>query len=691
MKYPFEKQKDLKDCGVCCLLMLTRYHGGSISKEYLRDITNTTKDGVTAFNLIEGAKKIGFSAYGVKGNIEELDNINCPCIAHIIYKKSYQHFIVIYKIDKKKKRLLVADPNTKIYYMSFEEFKKISTTNYILLKPTKRIMYVNKNTKLNTFLAEYIKNNKKVITSLIIVSILITFIQVFLSFELKVLLEYVINYNTINNLITLTLIFLSLISIKEISNFRRNMLVNNLNHDLDKSLFINVYNHLLSLPYLYYKNRTTGEIVSRINDLVNIRNVISKFIVTCLIDLILMFGSFIILSFISIELMIISITTFILIMFILFAFNEPLNRNITKSKELAADIDSYLVETIGGIETIRNQSIVSYIKNKFLLKYSSFSNTSLYHNNLFITLEFIKNLIISISNLLISVIGSYLVVKGNIDFASLITFITLNNYLFNPIDNFTDLLLSAKEAKVSFNRIKELYEIKEEVYFKNVYHPTINNIHSNHLTYSYNNLTPFLKDINIDIKQGEKILVYGSSGSGKSTLAKILTGNLKVINNQLFINEKDINRYNQNDLRENICYVSNNETIFTDSIYNNILLDKEETNEFDEVTKICLVDEFVSKNELAYNQLLEENGFNISSGQRQRIALARSLLKNANIYILDEALNQVDIVRERKILTSILNKYKDKTLIYISHRFDNSDLFDKKYRIEDGVSYEESI
>ena len=102
MKYPFEKQKDLKDCGVSCLLMLTRYYGGGVSKEYLREITNTNKSGVTAFNLIEGAKKIGFDAYGVRGNIKELDNKNLPCIAHIIFKKSYQHFIVIYKVDKKK-------------------------------------------------------------------------------------------------------------------------------------------------------------------------------------------------------------------------------------------------------------------------------------------------------------------------------------------------------------------------------------------------------------------------------------------------------------------------------------------------------------------------------------------------------------------------------------------------------------
>ena len=94
---------------------------------------------------------------------------------------------------------------------------------------------------------------------------------------------------------------------------------------------------------------------------------------------------------------------------------------------------------------------------------------------------------------------------------------------------------------------------------------------------------------------------------------------------------------------------------------------------------------------MAYDTLLEENGFNLSGGQRQRIILARALLKKANIYILDESLNEVDIKKERQILQNIFNTYKDKTFIIISHRFHNQDLFNKKYRIDQGVSYEESV
>ena len=96
-------QDGIKDCGICSLLSIIRYYGGEVSKEYLREITNTTKDGVTLYNLIEGAKIIGFDAIGLSGKIENIDVNNLPCIAHFIVNKSYKHFVVLYDINLSKK------------------------------------------------------------------------------------------------------------------------------------------------------------------------------------------------------------------------------------------------------------------------------------------------------------------------------------------------------------------------------------------------------------------------------------------------------------------------------------------------------------------------------------------------------------------------------------------------------------
>ena len=200
------------------------------------------------------------------------------------------------------------------------------------------------------------------------------------------------------------------------------------------------------------------------------------------------------------------------------------------------------------------------------------------------------------------------------------------------------------------------------------------------LNYSFDD-TIVLKNINLNIKQGSKVLIIGESGSGKSTLLKILKGYYKVKRGKVMINDIDINDYKNND----IIYVSQNETLFTDTIYNNI----GSSDKFMEIAKMCLVDEFVNSN-LGYNSLIEENGFNISGGQKQRIILARALNREFNILLIDEGLNQVDVNKERIILKNIFKKYKDKTIIIVSHRMDNNDLFDQMIKISKEVILDES-
>jgi len=692
MKYPFEKQIDLKDCGVCCLSMITRYYGGGVSREYLRQITNTTKDGVSAYSLIEGAKTLGFSSYGVSGTFTDITNDNLPCIAHVIINKNLKHFIVIYKIDKKKKNLLIADPAKKgLTKISFDEFKQITSNKFILLKPQKKIKYIEKNLLLKKLLINYLYHNTNHIFFLFLLSFIITLFNILSSFQFKFLIELVIEYNNINNLPFLSLLFLFIIFIKEVCSLIRNKIINNINHRLDKLLFSNVYNHILSLPYLYYKNRTTGEVVSRMEDLSSIRNVISKLLVTVILDSVLALFTLLTLFFISNKLTIILVIILSLILTITFIFRPLLEDRIIKSKEEAAKLNSFLIETINGIETIKNQNILEFIKNNFLLKYCKYNKNSYDYNNIFIIEQFIRDIIDELGTLIIMIFGCILVLNNKLNIASLITYITLMNYLLDPIKNIIDLDLSYKDAKTSFIRIKELYEIEEEKDTNKYSNKTITgNIISNNLMYSYNGKDLFLKDINLNIKSGDRVLIYGSSGSGKSTLAKILSKELDVKNKKLFYDDKDINNYNLSTIRKDICYISQQETLFTDSIYQNIVLDKiVDYDDFLNITQLCMVNEFTEKNILAYDMLLEENGFNLSGGQRQRVILARSMLKNANIYIFDESLNEVDINKERKILENLFKVYKDKTFIIISHRFHNQDLFNKKYRIENGVSYEE--
>ena len=158
----------------------------------------------------------------------------------------------------------------------------------------------------------------------------------------------------------------------------------------------------------------------------------------------------------------------------------------------------------------------------------------------------------------------------------------------------------------------------------------INNIKIHDLSYSYNGLDNVIKDINLQINKSEKIMINGASGCGKSTIAKILMRHLDIEGKGLYINQEDMSKYPINLIRNSICYVSQDEILFKDSLYNNIKLNREliET-EIDDVIKLTCSDEILRRHNLDIHMLLEEDGSNLSGGERQRLIIARALLKIA--------------------------------------------------------------
>jgi ABC-type bacteriocin/lantibiotic exporter with double-glycine peptidase domain len=241
--------------------------------------------------------------------------------------------------------------------------------------------------------------------------------------------------------------------------------------------------------------------------------------------------------------------------------------------------------------------------------------------------------------------------------------------------------------KISLERVEELFMISEEDFKNNYFYLAYDlsgDIKIKDLSYKIGYKTLFNK-LNLTIKRGEKILLSGPSGCGKSTLVKMLMRYIEVDYNKINIASIDINHYHLNNIRTNITYLSSSEYLFNDTIKNNITLYKEYTEEeIEEVTKICLVNDIIKNTDLGLDKMIEENGFNFSSGEKQRIFLARSIIKKTNIYIFDEALGQIDINREKKILEGIFKYLKDKTVIVISHRFNNKKVFDRVLKLEEG-------
>lgn len=675
-------QDGIKECGSACLLSIIRYYQGNVSMNRLLELTKTNREGTNFYDLSSAAEEIGFSSKGYKvDNLAMLHDLEEPFISQILVN-NYTHFVVIYKI--KNNKLTIMDPAKGMITMTEEKFNQVFTGNILLLEPKKKMPVYNDNNYLLEVVRNTILNNKSIIIKLVFLTIVVTLFTCLYSYHFKIIIDNVINTDKLNLLI-ITIIFTIILFVKKINEFLRNNLLLYLNQKLDLSIITTTVNKIISLPYSYYKNKTTGEIISRVNDLLYIKNVISKIIITIFLDTILSLAVIIILYNINktMTLLLLLITIIYVLLYLLF---KGQIKNMTDNIQTDnAKVNSYLVESISSYETIKGLNLEKSFMHKINKQYLKAINNNLSLTRLSNSEELIKDLLEGIIILFIVYIGSTSIMDKSLTIGSLITYNTLLYYYLNPIRSSLDFYKEVYYVKNSIKNINNILNYKYESIDEKSSLSLCGKINIKHLNFSYTSKNNILNDISLTIPSGSKVLILGSSGSGKSTLLKILYKYYEVARGEVYIGDYDINDYTQRDIRENITYVSQNELLYTDTIKNNIILNRDVSQEeFLEMCNLTYVEEIVKDKTLSYNYQLEENGANLSGGQRQRIVLARALLKESKILLIDEGLNEIDINLERKILKNIFRKYQTKTMIIISHRLDNIDLYDMVVRLVDG-------
>lgn len=676
-------QEGNKDCGVCCLLSIIRYYNGNISLNKLMEMTKTTKNGTTFYNLSEVASKIGMASKAYY--VDDFNNISvysCPFISQVI-RNGYTHFVVVYKISKDK--LLIMDPALGSLYMSREKFLNI-WTGYIMMFEKVKILPNYKDEKyINKLLYGLILNNKKIIVNCLLLTLMFCFLTIGYSVYLKVMIDKVLNQDKYL-LIVISLIFFIVILFRSLTNLFRNQMLSYFNMKVDISLFLNSFKRILLLPYNYYKNKTTGEIISRVNDLSYIKQIISQLLTTVFLDIVLLLFSLVCLYFINSKMFVISFFIAILYVIIIFIYPRFIKTKIYESQAEVAKVNSYLVESISGLETIKGLRCEKMVNDRLESFYTKAQATIFDYNIISNGVLFLKDFIFYVGVLLINYVGCVDVMNGNFTVGSLLTFNTILGYFLNPLQNFIDLADDYVYVKGVFKRANGLYEVKlDDLESKNGLRVEGDIIFDN-LNFSFNEKDQILKNIKIEFKAKEKILLLGNSGSGKSTLLKIMYKYYDVSRGMVLVNGIDINDFSISDIRDDIIYVSQNETLYTGSIKDNILLNRDiDYKDFLDMCCYLEVDNIIKDNLLGYDFLLEENGANISGGERQRIILARALFKKGNVILIDEGLSQMDIDLERRVLKRIFSIFKDKMIIVVSHRFNNMDLYDKVFKLKDGM------
>lgn len=700
MKYYCVKQHDTTDCGAACLATISKQNGYKISISKIREIAGTDRQGTNVYGIIQAAERLGFSAKGVKGDVEAFfSEFPLPCIAHVLVDGGMMHYVVIHKITKKQ--VIIADPARGIVKLTPEEFfgqvrKEGRPPTYqwsgilVLLVKSNTFHKGDETQGLFERFLHLLFPQKKLLAHIFVASLLYTVFGILAAFYFQELVDSVLPDGLRQTLFTLSVgvILLNIFRVL-LSAFRSHLLLY-LSQKLDIALLLGYYRHVLSLPMNFFGTRKVGEIISRFTDASKVRDAISGATLTIMIDTFMAVAGAIILYMQNATMFAIAFLMVVLYGVIVIVFNKQFKKLNEKEMEDNAQLTSYLVESLNGIQTVKaynaERKVNQETESKFVKLLKSVFSLCMTEN----IQSSLKTTIELIGGVIILWIGGIQVIQGNMTMGQLITFNSLLAYFLDPVKNLINLQPQMQTAVVAAERLGEILDLeaeKDEVENRKMNPDSLaGDIEFQNLDFRYGTRRLVLEDINLHIKQGEKVAFVGESGSGKTTLSKLLLHLYQPEKGAILINNNNIEDIRIEALREKIAYIPQETFLFSGTILENLTLGMDEVtmDEVIEAAKKAQAHDFINELPLRYETRLEENGSNLSGGQRQRLAIARAMLKKPDILILDEATSNLDAITERALDITVHEFCQNMTTIFIAHRLSTIKNCDRIYVMEKG-------
>ncbi|PSL50299.1 ATP-binding cassette subfamily B protein [Chitinophaga niastensis] len=725
--FPVYRQLDQMDCGPTCLRMIAKHYGKYFSLQTLRESSYITRDGVTLKGISEAATKIGFRTLGAKLTFEQLDEkSSLPCILH--WKQN--HFVVLppqnYDRNKKNDKILIADPAHGLVKVSKETFLKLWITtedNFgiaLFLEPTP-FFYDNeeekKESKGFSFLFRYLKPYKKYIAQLFLGMLVGSLLSLIAPFLTQSLVDYGINQQNPGFIYLILMGQLALFFGNTAIEVIRGWLLLHMNTRINISIISDFLIKLMKLPIRFFDTKMLGDVTQRISDHNRIEQFLTGTSLNTLFSLVNLVVFSIVLGIYSLPILFVFITGSALsIGWILFFLGKRRELNYARFQQMS-DNQNNLFEIITGMQDIKmNDSETTHRWNweKIQAKLFHISIKSL-------SLDQYQNIgstfFTQLKNILATFLAAQEVLKGNISLGMMLSVSYIIGQMNSPIEQLLKFFQSAQDAKISLERLSEIHlrddeesgyeltpdeeldmmcaDVGSDGAFAQEYQA--DNTSENGLTledvsfqYAGPGSPMVLSDINLTIPFGKVTAIVGASGSGKTTLMKLLLKFYEPIKGKVNLGHLPINNISAKWWRKHCGVVMSDGYIFSGTIAQNISVQvTTDPQRLMFAMKMANIDAFVNKLPLGVSTKIGNTGNGISSGQRQRILIARAIYKQPKFIFLDEATSTLDANNEKVIIENLQQFFQGRTVVVIAHRLSTVKHADQIVVMENGRIVEE--
>lgn len=540
------------------------------------------------------------------------------------------------------------------------------------------------------WLYEYSHIDFNILILALFVGVFISILNFSTAIFLQNLIDNILPNKSLRGLVISILLLFILLIIRSLSSFLRDKMMLIQYKDFNESVTVSFFSKLLNLPISFFDSRKTGDLITRLNDVNKIQQLISTLFGNTIIELILLMNAIVFISFYSIWLGCFLIISSILVLSVTVILQRSL-LSIQREAMIANAInESNYIETIKGISTIKSYNKIDLFMQKCKMLYKQLQNKIYLFGQNKIKYGFIIDILISIYSIVLLVLASLMVLNNTIKLGELVAVFQMGAIMVSSCINFSSFNIHLQDAKIAFQRMNNLITLDDEklsAHELNI--DKINTLQILNLSFSFSGRKELLKSISFKVLENEIIFIVGESGQGKSTILSLIQGSYEKTNGEILINNIPIEKYSINSLRDKIGVISQETIIFSGTLGYNICLD-------DKIIASqrleLILDEYGFKNYfdsfgIGLNTVIGEVGLNISGGQKQIIALARCIFHNPDLFLFDEPTSALDKHTEAFFLQIVQKIRSNKLFIIISHKDCLTAIADRVYNIKNGVMF----
>jgi ATP-binding cassette subfamily B protein len=682
LKFPNYIQTEAKDCGPTCVKIIAKHYGKMINTQQLRELSETTREGSSLLGLSEAVENMGFRSLGVKLSFEKLREAPLPGIVH--WNKN--HYVVVYKINKKK--VYISDPAIGLISYTHQEFIKSWIGNNadenteegiaLLLEPTPHFYkeeFDNEDEKFGfNFIFKYLLKYKKFVIQIILGLLAGSLLQLIFPFLTQSVVDVGIKNQDIHFvyliLIAQLLLFLGKASLEII----RSWILLHLSTRINISLISDFFIKLMKLPISYFDVRMTGDLLQRINDHKRIERILTTSSLTILFSLFnLVIFSFV-LGYYSFQILGIFVLGSILYFsWVLFFFKKRKELDYKQFSQVS-DEQSKVIELINGMQEIKLHNAERRMRWNWEYVQARLFKIATKSLALEQTQSVGSNLINELKNMLITILSAKLVIDGDITLGMMMAISYIVGQLNGPITQLISFMRDVQDAKISLDRLGEIHHMENEEKegeTKINAIPENAEIQLNNISFRYTGgLEPVIKDLSLHIPANKVTAIVGASGSGKTTLMKLLLRFYQVEKGEILLNNFQLQQVAQKPRREYCGVVMQEGYIFNDTIANNIAVGEDLINvkKLQKAIQVANISDYIDNLPLRVNTKIGNEGSGLSTGQKQRLLIARAVYKNPKLLFFDEATSALDANNEKVIMENLSSFFNDKTAVVIAHR-----------------------